>query len=408
MKNDFSMKKAENITNSKNSAQVQNGFKPEPSEEKFKLEGNIDLKNLTVNGSGTKDVTYSVNESFLSFFVDLDFYQLFLVLIYFCFTVLLYCYIIYYLYKLYCEYGFQDSFKILKTEPQQLRETSVTKGMVSPKLRIDTKKHNVLLPDYALNGRPKESPPNIICYIEDEAINKQRKAARLARKMLEFAKKLAVPGVSTDDIDKAIHKEILSNGAYPTPLNYYGFPKSVCTSVNEVVCHGIPDDRILCDGDIISIDVSLYTEDGLHGDNCGTVAVGTATQNTLDLIQATQTAVDKAIAVCAPGVCISKIGEVIEDHATAAGYSVIHEFCGHGLGPFIHMQPLIHHYKNNIKIPMKQGMVFTIEPILVEGSNKISWWDDGWTTSTKDCGRSAQIEHEVLITADGVEVLTIL
>lgn len=127
VKNDFSMKKAENITNSKNSAQVQNGFKPEPSEEKFKLEGNIDLKNLTVNGSGTKDVTYSVNESFLSFFVDLDFYQLFLVLIYFCFTVLLYCYIIYYLYKLYCEYGFQDSFKILKKDlldlSQFLRKT---------------------------------------------------------------------------------------------------------------------------------------------------------------------------------------------------------------------------------------------------------------------------------------------
>lgn len=274
-------------------------------------------------------------------------------------------------------------------------------------LTVDPVKDNVVLPDHAKSGVPGGSPDFIKIYTED-AIPKVRKAARLARKMLEFANSLAKPGVTTDDIDRLTHHEIIRNGAYPTPLNYHGFPKSICSSVNEVVCHGIPDDRPLRDGDVLSIDVSLYTEDGYHGDNCGSIIVGKGDESLRHLVESTKTAVDKAIAVCRPGACFSHIGGAIEEYAMSQGYSVIHEFCGHGTGTNIHMQPLVLHYRNNVRIPMHSGMVFTIEPILAQGSRKLKHWQDGWTASTFDGGRAAQIEHEVLVTDEGCEVLTIL
>jgi methionyl aminopeptidase len=282
----------------------------------------------------------------------------------------------------------------------------VAKGIVSPMLTVDPIRDNIFLPNHAKSGVPGESPDFITTYSEDE-IPKVRKAARLARKMLEFANSLAKPGVTTDEIDRLTHHEIIRNGAYPTPLNYYGFPKSICSSVNEVVCHGIPDNRPLCDGDILSIDVSLYTKDGYHGDNCGSVIVGKGDESLNHLVESTKTAVDKAIAVCRPGACFSHIGAVIDEHAKSQGLSVIHEFCGHGTGTNIHMKPLVLHYRNTVRIPMRAGMVFTIEPILVQGSRKLRHWEDGWTASTFDGGRAAQIEHEVLVTEDGCEVLTI-
>lgn len=192
----------------------------------------------------------------------------------------------------------------------------VVKGDVSPMLIVDPIRDKVTLPDHARSGMPGESP-NFIKIYSDEDIPKLRKAARLARKMLEFANSLAKPGVTTDDIDVLTHHEIIRNGAYPTPLNYYGFPKSICTSVNEVVCHGIPDSRVLCDGDILSIDVSLFTEDGYHGDNCGSVIVGMSDNDVSlsHLVETTKTAVDNAIAVCQPGACFSHIGAVIDEFA---------------------------------------------------------------------------------------------
>mmetsp|Transcript_32200 Transcript_32200/g.44162 ORF Transcript_32200/g.44162 Transcript_32200/m.44162 type:complete len:204 (-) Transcript_32200:79-690(-) len=203
----------------------------------------------------------------------------------------------------------------------------------------------------------------------------------------------------------------MRNGACPTPLNYCGFPKSICTSVNEVVCHGIPDSRLLEDGDIISIDVSLFI-DGFHGDNCGTVTVGELGKANKDLnmlIEANKRAVAAAISICKPGVCISQIGAVIEKTAKLSNLSVIHEFCGHGTGKYIHMSPLIlPHFEPRHRMLMEPGMVFTIEPILALGARHILQWDDGWTAATVDGKWSSQIEHEVLITDSGAEILTTL
>ncbi len=176
------------------------------------------------------------------------------------------------------------------------RAEPVVKGFVSPKLAIPK---NIQGPEYALSGKPADAGSSIYIHNAQE-IPKLRKSAKLARKVLEFALSHAKPGVSTDAIDRIVHEEILRNGAYPSPMNYLGFPKSICTSVNEVVCHGIPDSRILKDGDIISIDVSLYM-DGFHGDNCGTVVVGSGDPKLNDLIQSTKDAVEKAITVCKPG-----------------------------------------------------------------------------------------------------------
>jgi len=172
----------------------------------------------------------------------------------------------------------------------------VIKGVVSPKLQVPV---GIPYPEYAYNGRPKDSGESVMLYSKEE-IPKLRKAARLARKILEFSLAAAKPGMTTNDLDVLAHNEMLKHGAYPSPLNYFGFPKSICTSVNEVVCHGIPDSRVLQDGDILSIDVSLFI-DGYHGDNCGTVVVGKADPQLLHLIESTKEAVQRAIAVCKPG-----------------------------------------------------------------------------------------------------------
>jgi methionyl aminopeptidase len=172
------------------------------------------------------------------------------------------------------------------------------KGVVSPKLHVPL---NIPYPEYAMNGRPKQSGDSVVFYSPEE-YPKIRKAARLARKILEFSLAVAKPGMTTNEIDVLAHNEILKHGAYPSPLNYCGFPKSICTSVNEVVCHGIPDSRVLKEGDILSIDVSVYL-DGYHGDNCGTIVVGKKVDpQLLHMIDATKEAVQRAIAVCKPGV----------------------------------------------------------------------------------------------------------
>jgi methionyl aminopeptidase len=184
----------------------------------------------------------------------------------------------------------------------------VLKGTVSPMLTVPS---HLPYPEYAFTGDPGESPEEVVVYSKEE-IPKVRRAARLARKILEFALSHAQPGVTTDFIDKLAHSEIIRHNAYPSPLNYYGFPKSICTSVNEVVCHGIPDDRVLNEGDIIKIDVSVFL-DGFHGDNCGTVMVGKNPDEKLQrLIDVTKESVQKAIEICKPGVSTCEIGKTIE------------------------------------------------------------------------------------------------
>jgi len=212
--------------------------------------------------------------------------------------------------------------------------------------------------------------------------------------------------VSTNEIDEIVHEAILKAGAYPSPLNYSKFPKSVCSSVNEVICHGIPDARKLQDGDIVSFDVSNYLL-GVHGDNCGTIAIGNVDEGGKQLIAATQQALDEAIAVCAPGQCLSKIGEIIHEIADANGLSSVQKYCGHGVGEDFHGLPYVKHFRNNDFLTLREGMIFTIEPMLVEGHHASTTWNDNWTVTTLDGGRAAQFEHTILITANGHEILTV-
>eukprot|EP01038_Epipyxis_sp_PR26KG_P005303 gene5303-7366_t len=285
--------------------------------------------------------------------------------------------------------------------------TKVMKGELSP---MRTVPDHIVKPEYAESG--KVAPKTDMVYLYDEkAIKGIRTAARLARKMLEYANSLVEPGITTDEIDRLTHLEIIRNGAYPTPLNYGGFPKSICTSVNEVICHGIPDNRPLVDGDIVSIDVSLYIG-GFHGDNCGSVVAKGKNSiidysKSLRLIDTTKEAVYRAIEKCKPGNCLTEIGATIEEFANKNNYQVVHEFCGHGTGVYIHMKPLVLPHRNREEFELTPGMVFTIEPILVQGKRRILTWPDKWTAATVDGSWGAQVEHEVLITETGVEVLTL-
>ena len=184
-----------------------------------------------------------------------------------------------------------------------------------------------------------------------------------------------------------------------------GFPKSICASPNDVICHGIPDSRVLRDGDVVSFDVSVFV-DGVFGDNCGTVCVGDVDAAGRRLVDATRGALDAAIAVVRPGACLTEIGDACSDAADVRGYGVVRQYCGHGIGRQFHMLPFVQHFRNGDALTFREGMVFTIEPMLVEGSSDCRVLDDGWTVVTNDGGRAAQYEHMVAITRDGHEVLT--
>jgi methionyl aminopeptidase len=280
----------------------------------------------------------------------------------------------------------------------------VIPGIVSPMRQVPS---NIKAPNYYKTGVVPPSPSQAAIFNGKE-IEFMRESASLARKMLEFACTHAKPGISTDEIDRLTHEEIIKNNAYPSPLNYMKFPKSICTSVNEVCCHGIPDSRILQEGDIISIDVSLF-KNGYHGDNCTTVIVGgKCDEKGQELVRATEEALNRAISICHPGQCLSKIGSAIEQVAANYEFQVNRQFCGHGLGSILHMAPYVSHYTNKDYFTLQPGMIFTIEPIFHEASAKIFTWPDGWSAVSVDGGRSAQFEHEVLITETGYELLTVV
>ncbi|OMH84882.1 Methionine aminopeptidase 1D, chloroplastic/mitochondrial [Zancudomyces culisetae] len=215
-----------------------------------------------------------------------------------------------------------------------------------------------------------------------------------------------VEGVTTLEIDTLVRKFIIENEAYPSPLNYYGFPKSICTSINNIVAHGIPDKRKLMDGDIINIDISVYCN-GFHGDTSATFCVGNVDQQGLALVEATKKALDIGMNVCGPEVELRQIGNSIENYANEAGYSVNDQYTGHGIGKEFHQNPLIYHFKNDEPGVMKEGMVFTIEPMLNQGTKECIIFPDGWTISTCDGSRSAQFEHTIIITSNGYEILTV-
>ncbi|CAO3590040.1 unnamed protein product [Absidia cylindrospora] len=244
-----------------------------------------------------------------------------------------------------------------------------------------------------------------IPYNTNDDLTKLRASAQLAKKILYMGGDLCKVGTTTNSIDRILHDAIIAEGAYPSPLNYMGFPKSVCTSINNIIAHGIPDDRPLENGDIINIDVTVYL-DGFHGDTSATFYVGQVDNEGQALVECTKESLRKAINICGPNVPLNEIGRVISDHASANGYSVSDELSGHGIGREFHCLPLIYHHVNTEDDVMTPGMVFTIEPVLSQGSSIGLMWPDEWTIATIDGGRSAQFEHMVAITEDGVEILT--
>lgn len=259
-------------------------------------------------------------------------------------------------------------------------------------------------PDYADSGvrtRRKEARVKT-----PDVIERMRRSGRLAAEVLRDVGAAVAPGVTTDELDVLCHDLIVAAGAYPSPLNYSGFPKSLCTSVNEVICHGIPDSRKLVNGDIVNLDVTVYRE-GVHGDCNATFLVGQVDEAGRKLVQVTKECLDLGIAAVRPGRPISDIGRAIEDHAHRFGYGVVRTFVGHGIGEQFHTDIEVpHYYTPRARMIMEAGMTFTIEPMITEGDHREVFWDDGWTAVTVDRSRSAQFEHTLLVTSNGVEVLT--
>jgi len=225
--------------------------------------------------------------------------------------------------------------------------------------------------------------------------------------VLEEGGRAARPGVTTDAIDGLVHEAYIARGGYPSTLNYHGYPKSLCTSVNEIILHGIPDSRPLEDGDIVNLDVTIYL-DGVHGDCSATFLVGAVDEASRRLVRVTAECLELGIAAVRPGRPISDVGRAIERHATAHGYGVVRAFCGHGIGEDFHMEPqVLHYYEPRSRTLMEEGQVFTIEPMITQGRPDHVVWSDGWTAATVDGQRAAQFEHTVLVTGEGAEILTV-
>jgi len=283
-----------------------------------------------------------------------------------------------------------------------VRQQTVIPGTLSPmRLVPDT----IVFPEYARTG--VVGGRGISCRKEtDDEISRMRRAGSVAREVLDAVLAAVEPGITTDALDEIAHRTAISHGAYPSPLNYMGFPKSICTSVNEVVVHGIPDSRKLQRGDIVNCDITVYI-DGMHGDCSETVLVGEVSNEARSLVQVTWECMLKGIDVVRPGQRLNEIGRVIESYAIQHGYSVVRQFTGHGIGSIFHMTPYIaHFYDSANKAVMEEGMTFTIEPMINCGSPRSMIWPDNWTAVTVDFALSAQFEHTVLVTGNGVEILT--
>lgn len=245
-------------------------------------------------------------------------------------------------------------------------------------------------------------------YVQDaETIEKMRESSKIAANALAVAGAAVKPGVTTDEIDRVAHEYMLDHGAYPSTLGYRGFPKSCCVSLNEIVCHGIPDTTVIEDGDIVNIDVTAY-KNGVHGDTNATFLAGDVSQEHKDLVQRTYEAMMRGIKVAKPGREINVIGRVIESYAKRFGYNVVTDFTGHGVGPTFHNGLVVLHYDSDAyRDILEPGMTLTIEPMINLGALPYDIWDNGWTVQNRDGKFSAQFEHTLVITDDGNEILTI-
>jgi methionyl aminopeptidase len=259
-------------------------------------------------------------------------------------------------------------------------------------------------PDYATSVEPGRAPEPRVK--SSDVIARMRRAGAAAAQILAAAGQRVAPGVTTDELDAFVHQACIDAGGYPSPLNYRGFPKSLCTSVNEVICHGIPDDRALRDGDIVNLDVTIYL-DGVHGDTNATFLVGEVDPESRRLVDVTRECLDRGIEAVRPGRPLSDVGRAIESHADANGFHVVRAFVGHGIGEQFHTDLQVPHYHEpRLTTPIEPGMTFTVEPMIAIGTSQHRIWDDGWTAVTADGSRTAQFEHTLLVTDDGAEVLT--
>ena len=264
---------------------------------------------------------------------------------------------------------------------------------------------SIARPEYV--GKPAPARSTDPWVQDPDVIERMRVASRVAAQSLVAGGEAVKPGATTDDVDRVIHEFLVDAGAYPSTLGYRGFPKSCCTSLNEVICHGIPDSTVIEDGDIVNIDVTAYL-DGVHGDTNATFLAGDVAEEDRLLVERTHEATMRAIKAVKPGRELNIVGRVIESYANRFGYGVVRDFTGHGIGEAFHSGLVVLHYDDPaVTTVLEEGMTFTIEPMITLGDIDYDVWDDGWTVTTKDKSRTAQFEHTILVTDTGSEILTL-
>ena len=260
-------------------------------------------------------------------------------------------------------------------------------------------------PDYV--GTPGPRPCADPLIQPPEVIEAMREAGRIAAQALAEGGRAVRPGVTTDEVDRVVHEFLVDHGAYPSTLGYKSFPKSCCTSLNEVICHGIPDSTVIEDGDIVNIDVTAFIG-GVHGDTNATFLAGAVSEEDRLLVERTHEAMMRGIRAVRPGRALNVIGRVIEAYAKRFGYGVVRDFTGHGIGRSFHGKLVVLHYDEpSVDTILAEGMTFTIEPMITLGTIDYDVWPDGWTVTTKDKARTAQFEHTLVVTSDGAEILTL-
>ena len=287
--------------------------------------------------------------------------------------------------------------------PRHAETGYLTPGELSPLRKVP---ESIERPEYVGKRAPAKYTGGDIWNAEE--VELIRAAGKIAAQAIELVGQNCKPGVTTDELDRIAHEFIIENGAYPSALLYRGFPKSICTSINEVICHGIPDNTVLQEGDIVNIDITAF-KNGFHGDSNQTFMVGQVTDEVRLLVERTRESLNRAIAAVAPGRQINVIGRTIESFAKRFDYGVVRDFTGHGIGRAFHSGLVIPHYDAAPAYgdEMKVGMVFTIEPMLTLGTHEWDMWPDGWTVATNDKSITAQFEHTLVVTESGAQILTL-
>jgi methionyl aminopeptidase len=279
---------------------------------------------------------------------------------------------------------------------------ALTPGRISPMRPVPSE---IVRPEYV--GKSAPTPSTDPWVQTPEVIEAMRVASKIAAQALAAGGEVVKPGVTTDEVDRVVHEFLIDHGAYPSTLGYRGFPKSCCTSLNEVICHGIPDSTVISDGDIVNIDVTAYIG-GVHGDTNATFLAGEVSEEDRLLVERTHEAMMRAIKAVRPGRPLNVVGRVIESYAKRFGYGVVRDFTGHGIGRSFHSGLVVLHYDApEVDTLLETGMTFTIEPMINLGTIDYDIWDDHWTVVTKDRKRTAQFEHTILVTESGSEILTL-